>query len=196
MAALFLFGSYGNANEPVPGLKAKIQYCATCHGQFGGGYRGYYSMPRLAGQTQEYIENQLSYFADHTRDNPASKQFMWDAASGLSQPMRNELASYFSNLNTPPAGGGKGGNEAIGKMIFEQGVPSAQVLACNMCHGQNAEGSGAMPRLAGQRYDYLKIMFEDWRNGYRANAAPMPDIAKALTDAQIEGLAEYLSELP
>ena len=109
--------------------------------------------------------------------------------------MKTALANYFSKLNAPPSGGGKSDYEAVGKTIFEQGVPSAQILACTACHGQNAEGNGPMPRLAGQDYEYLKTAFKDWRNGYRANAVPMPDYAKALTDVQIEGLAEYLSKM-
>src|SRR5580704_12774125 len=31
-------------------LQAKIDYCKTCHGLTGQGYRGFYPMPRLAGQ--------------------------------------------------------------------------------------------------------------------------------------------------
>ena len=179
---------------PVPGFKGKLEYCTQCHGKSGEGFQGVYSIPRLAGLPQEYLVNQLAHFVDHTRNNPASKQFMWGAVSNLSVPMREALASYFSALKAPPFGGGPGGSEALGKTIFEQGVPSTQVLACNMSHGQNGEGNGAIPRLAGQNYFYLKTMFEDWRHGYRADAAPMPDFAKALTDTEIESLAEYLSK--
>ena len=43
-------------------LQAKLDYCKTCHGLSGEGYRGYFAMPRLAGQQSEYIENQLRAF--------------------------------------------------------------------------------------------------------------------------------------
>lgn len=103
-----------NADESIPGLKEKIGYCAVCHGLTGGGFQGYYAIPRLAGQTQEYLENQLRYYTDHTRDNPSSKQFMWSAVDKLSLPMKTALADYFSKLDTPPSGGGKNDYKALG----------------------------------------------------------------------------------
>ena len=44
-------------------LKAKIQYCGECHGWSGQGYRGYYPIPRLAGQQAQYLENQFKALA-------------------------------------------------------------------------------------------------------------------------------------
>jgi cytochrome c553 len=40
-------------------LQAKIDYCKTCHGLSGQGYRGSIPMPRLAGQQPEYLQDQL-----------------------------------------------------------------------------------------------------------------------------------------
>ena len=197
-AAFFQFGLSAPvwADAQVPGLAAKIVYCSTCHGKNGEGFNGYYYLPRLAGQTPEYIVNQLKSYADHDRDNPVGKKFMWPIAEGLSPEMQTALAAHYSQFKAPPAGGGETGQELIGKTVFEKGVPASQVLACNMCHGQNAEGLGPTPRLAGQGYLYIKRIFEDWQEGYRAHAAPMPDYAKALTEVEIEGLAQYLSTLP
>ena len=48
-------------------LQAKINYCKTCHGINGQGFRGAYPMPRLAGQQTEYLENQLQAFIDRRR---------------------------------------------------------------------------------------------------------------------------------
>jgi cytochrome c553 len=47
---------------------SKVEYCKDCHGLSGQGYRGYLTMPRLAGQQSEYIENQLRSFAERSRD--------------------------------------------------------------------------------------------------------------------------------
>src|ERR1700730_19440560 len=51
-------------------LQAKIEYCKTCHGLSGQGFRGAFPMPRLAGQQIEYLENQLRAFIDRRRTNP------------------------------------------------------------------------------------------------------------------------------
>ena len=45
-------------NPPKLQIEAKFDYCRTCHGVSGQGFRGYYPMPRLAGQQPEYQENQ------------------------------------------------------------------------------------------------------------------------------------------
>ena len=49
-------------------LQAKIEYCKDCHGRSGQGYMGYLPMPRLAGQTSTYVENQLKAFVERRRD--------------------------------------------------------------------------------------------------------------------------------
>src|SRR5215468_2108488 len=51
-------------------FEAKVQYCKTCHGLSGQGFRGAYPMPRLAGQQPEYLENQLRAFIERRRTNP------------------------------------------------------------------------------------------------------------------------------
>ena len=51
-------------------LKAKTDYCKTCHGVSGQGFRGAFPMPRLAGQRPEYLKNQLSAFIERRRTNP------------------------------------------------------------------------------------------------------------------------------
>ena len=62
-------GMHRAYSEPVRGYRAggihgKMQYCEDCHGPSGQGYRGYLPIPRLAGQTTEYLENQLQAFVE------------------------------------------------------------------------------------------------------------------------------------
>src|SRR5690242_16012555 len=68
-------------------LQAKIQYCTDCHGMSGQGYRGYYPMPRLAGQTTEYFENSLRSFVEHARETHVAIT-MSKTHGGLSPEMR------------------------------------------------------------------------------------------------------------
>jgi cytochrome c553 len=76
-------------------LQAKVEYCKTCHGLSGQGYRGSNPMPRLAGQQSEYLEDQLRAFIEGKRTSP----FMPKVAAVLSQPMQKALASHFNELN-------------------------------------------------------------------------------------------------
>src|SRR5580704_3284526 len=83
-------------------LKAKTDYCKTCHGLDGQGFRGSFPMPRLAGQQPEYLANQLQAFIERRRTNPV----MFNVAHVLDPEMVKALAVYFKTLNPKPLGGG------------------------------------------------------------------------------------------
>jgi cytochrome c553 len=83
---------------------------------------------------------------------------------------------------------------AIGRTLYEEGNPEANIVSCVACHGPRAEGVGEIPRLGGLSYDYLKRRLEQWGEGFhRTAAAPMPRIASKLAPNEIEALASYLS---
>jgi cytochrome c553 len=69
--------------------------------------------------------------------------------------MQKALASHFNELNPKPLGGAPKEFVAMGKTIYEEGVPEANVAACSSCHGPSAKGDGQFPRLAGQLHDYI-----------------------------------------
>src|SRR5215469_2988307 len=112
-------------------LKAKTDYCKTCHGLEGQGFRGSFPMPRLAGQQPEYIANQLQAFIERRRTNPV----MFNVSHVLDPAMVKALAGYFKDLNPKPLGGAPKELAADGKKIYEEGVPSANVPPCASCHG-------------------------------------------------------------
>src|SRR5580700_8475119 len=103
-------------------LKAKTDYCKTCHGLDGQGFRGSFPMPRLAGQQPEYLANQLQAFIERRRTNPV----MFNVAHVLDPSMVKALAAYFQSLNPKPLGGGGISSTLVpdGKKIYEEGVPS------------------------------------------------------------------------
>src|SRR6476660_4785514 len=125
----------GAAAVSAQELKAKTDYCKTCHGVSGQGFRGSFPMPRLAGQQPEYLENQLQAFIERRRTNPV----MFNVAHVLSPPMLKALATNFKDLNPKPLGGAPKELVAAGKKIYEEGVPSAEVPPCASCHGQDAK---------------------------------------------------------
>ena len=168
-----------------------IRNCTWCH---GGGAHGYPPAPQLAGQRRQYIESQLFGFQHRIRDNPDSRQYMWAAAEFLSPARVHFLAGYFSSLAAIPADNGHHEMVALGRRIYEEGVPTANVVACIACHGPSAEGAGSIPRLGGLSYFYLKQRLRQWAEGYNAAAnAPMPRVATMLSAEQLDALASYLS---
>jgi cytochrome c553 len=176
-------------------LQAKIAYCKTCHGVAGQGYRGAYPMPRLAGQQPEYLENQLQAFIERRRTNPV----MFNVAHVLSPSMLKGLAEHFRDLDPKPLGGAPKQLVAEGKTIYESGVASADVPACASCHGPEAKGTDAFPRLAGQLHDYILRKLVNWSKERGQDkskpdtSAIMEPIAHDLTEAQIKAVAAYLS---
>ena len=178
-------------SSPASAESATVQNCTWCHGSSA---QGYTPAPRLAGQRQAYLEQQLLSFKAHTRDNPASKQYMWGAAANLPANLVHDLATYFATLPPKPANDGRSELVALGEAIYQRGMPDDNVVACVACHGPNAEGIAAIPRLNGLAYTYLKRRLEEWAAGYDAAAKhPMPSVARKLSSAQIDALASYLS---
>jgi cytochrome c553 len=187
------------AGDPRISYAAKFadKNCSWCHGP---SLQGFSTAPRLAGQTSQYIENQLYRFRDHRRDNPLSKLYMWGAtANHLSLGTARNLAVYLSTLSAQPANDGHRWFAARGRAIYRDGIPEANIPSCVACHGPNAEGAaaegaGQIPRLGGLSYFYLKRRLEQWGDGYDATAArPMPEIAGKLSVNEVEALASYLS---
>jgi cytochrome c553 len=194
------FGTPGHAQDKdfsKAEFDAKSAYCKTCHGVSGQGFRGSFPMPRLAGQQPEYIQNQLQAFIDRRRTNPV----MFNVSHVLSSSMVRALAAYFKDLNPPPLGGGPKDSVAEGKKIYQDGIPSAEVPPCASCHGPDAKGADAFPRLAGQLNDYIHRKLTNWekeRGQDKANpdnSQIMAPIAHNLNEAQIKAVAAYVSQL-
>jgi cytochrome c553 len=178
-------------------VQAKLSYCKDCHGPSAQGYRGYFPIPRLAGQQTEYLENQLRAFIEHRRTN----NVMFNVAHALSPSVISALAANFRSLDPPPIGGAPRQLVAEGKRIFEDGVPDANVAACAACHGPDATGKGEIPRLAGQLYPYLTKELTNWGKERGQNPAKpdtssiMSPVAHSLTKSQVEAVAAYVSYL-
>jgi cytochrome c553 len=178
-------------------LQAKIEYCKTCHGISGQGFRGAFPMPRLAGQQTEYFENQLRAFIERRRTNPV----MFNVAHVLSPSMVAALAEHFKDLNPKPLGGAPKELVAAGKKIYDDGIPEANVPPCSSCHGPEAKGNGTFPRLAGQLNDYIFGKLVNWSKERGQDPAKpdtsaiMEPIAHNLTEPQIAAVAAYLSYL-
>jgi cytochrome c553 len=168
-----------------------VRNCTWCH---GGSANGYSPAPALAGQRPQYVEKQLANFRAHTRDNPFARQYMWGAARNLDAPSVRNLATYFASLPPRAASDGVPNLVALGRTIYQEGMPDANIVACVVCHGPNAEGVREIPRLGGLDYSYLERRLEQWNEGYHAAAGPpMISISSKLSDDQIEALASYLS---
>ena len=190
---------YSGSGVAKGSFKAKAQYCTDCHGSSGRGYFGYFPIPRLAGQTPEYTDNQLRAFAEGSRDRIFAMNM--SKVHGLNPSLRSSLASYFSNLDPKPLARSPKHLVETGRKIYEEGVPDANLPACLACHGPDAKGAGANPRLAGQLYPYTLKALRNWTKERGQNPAVqdtsgvMTPIVQNMTKAQMSALAAYLSTI-
>jgi len=185
------------ASVTAKDVQAKLAYCEVCHGVSAQGFRGYYPIPRLAGQQPQYLENQLQAFVERRRTN----NIMFNVGHVLSPAMITALVTDFHELNPKPLGGAPRDLVPAGKKIFDEGIPASNVPACSACHGPDAKGNGPFPRLAGQLNDYMIDKLVNWTKERGQNpaspdtSAVMAPIAHSLTKPQIEAVAAYLSYL-
>jgi cytochrome c553 len=175
-----------------PATSLPVKNCTFCHGVSA---QGLAVAPRLAGQRAAYIEKELGAFRNHSRDNPYSQLYMWNAVVNLQPEMGRALAEYFSRQ--PPLAAADGDRALVdeGRALYQRGDAEANIVTCVVCHGPNAEGVGAVPRLAGLSYGYLKRRMGQWNEGYHPTALPMPQVVRDLSAGEISALASYLSFL-
>ncbi len=110
------------------------------------------------------------------------KRFSWlpvlVALAAMSGCTNLERSRDLSNPNVPPA------------------VTAVQV--CSNCHGIDGNSvSPNFPRLAGQTPDYIVTQLTNFRSHQRSDPPGyeyMWGISQHLTDAQIQGLAEYFAK--
>jgi cytochrome c553 len=199
---VFAFGAAAHAESTDKSTvskqeaQAKLTYCENCHGVSGQGFHGFYPIPRLAGQQQEYLKNQVQAFVERRRTN----NIMFHVSHVLSPAMLTALADSFHDLN-PKALTSAAPNElmAAGKKIYEEGIPESDVPPCASCHGPDAKGDGQFPRLAGQLSDYVVNKLTNWTKERGQDlknpdsSAIMQPIAHGLTEQQIKAVAAYLN---
>ena len=158
----------------------KLPLCQGCHGQ--GGNSEIPGTPSIAGQPRLFMENQLVLFREGIRKSPVMTPLM----AGVSDKEIQQLAEHFSKQAVKAAAG------PADKKLFAQGQALAQKLRCGICHLSDFSGQKQMPRLAGQREDYL----ESEMRAYRDNQRPDTTMTAALygvKDDQIKALAHFLS---
>jgi cytochrome c553 len=172
-----------DANALATGL------CSACHGPGGRSISPVF--PNLAGQQAAYVMLQLDAFRTHSRGDPNAQAYMWGMSSQLSDDTIKALADYYAAQKPAKVQPGDPALLAQGEKIYTQGIKAQNVQACATCHGANAEGAAAFPRLSGQHVDYLIAQLEGFKSGLRANAPIMLTVVTGLSTEQMKAAATY-----
>ena len=187
------------AQGSIEAGKAKSQTCVACHGADGNSLITQY--PKLAGQHEKYLEKQLKELklgmtsgGKQGRNEPV----MGAMALSLSEEDMADLAAYYASL---PISSNSTPENVVdeGKVLYTAGNAERGVTACIACHGPRGNGTelSGFPKISGQHADYIKAQLEKFRDGSRNNDmnAMMRDVAKKLTDADIDTLSKYVGGL-
>ena len=196
LAALITLSTHGIARaEPTAPASAKV--CQGCHGVHGEG-NAPAAIPRLAGQSPEYLRKQLEDYASGDRANPVMKNF----AKPLAHADIVALAAYFSTAAAPRTVITSTASPAeldLGRRLAQQGSEAKRVQACNNCHGPDGMGVlHAAPYLAGQSAEYLTSALTSFQQRTRKNdpGKLMTSVAGQLDMSDIAAAAAYFSSLP
>lgn len=187
-----LVSGFAQAQDNSAAVNLIRKECSTCHGARGISVSP--TFPNLAGQQAPYLEAQLKAFRDRSRADPHAQAFMWGMAAQLTDDTIKGIADYLAAQ--PPAPGTRAdpAEIAAGKKIYEEGIPTQNVPACQSCHGNRAQGNGPFPRLAGQHRSYLERQLGAFAANLRANPI-MHENSKNLSALQISQVAGFLSSL-
>lgn len=187
------------AQGSIEAGKAKSLTCAACHGADGNSQMDMY--PKLAGQHAKYLEKQLQDLK--LGMTSGGKQGRYDPVmSGMAMPLTDQdiadLSAYYASLpiseNSTPED-----VVAKGKVLYTAGDAERGLTACIACHGARGNGTelSGFPKISGQHATYIKAQLEKFRDDSRNNDmnAMMRDIAKKMTDNDIEVLSKYVGGL-
>jgi len=181
-----------------PNVSARVlaqQVCSNCHGLAGSAVSP--NFPNLAAQTQPYLVAQLKGFRSHHRQDPAGFEYMWGLSRSLSDEQIEGLAAYYAGQHPRHQTiEGADARIAAGKAIFDSGVAAKNIPACSSCHGNEGQGSGTFPRIAGQHADYVvKQLLVFQRTDARPDGAIMKTVAHELAREDIENVAAYVQAI-
>ena len=184
LASAIVCGSPVRAADIAAG-KEKAELCVGCHGE--GGISQMENMPSLAAQPDLFIQWQLVFFRAGTRKN----EQMQPVVEQLNNDDIRNLGAYFASITPPRA------QTDDNPSLSRKGAEAAAGRRCASCHTDNFAGGKAVPRVAGQREEYLVKALHDYKSGVRSGGgmAAMASVAFSLSEEEIEALAHYLAHL-
>src|SRR5262245_35736662 len=165
----------------------RVAPCLACHGE--AGQSSLADVPSLGAQPAPYVLIQLYLFRARQR----VVEVMNEATKDFSDDDLKTFSDFIAALPAPkPALG-----EAPDRGRMERGQLLVHQYRCDFCHSPDLAGRDNIPRLAGQREDYLIKSLRE----YKANSRPgydasMADVLARVTDAEILELAYFLARQP
>lgn len=184
--------SFAYAAGDAASGQGKVAVCSGCHGADGNSMIP--SFPKLAGQGEVYLVNQLKDIRDGARNVP---QMMGILTDRTDQDLADMAAFYSTQKVT--VGATNPDLLDLGRQIYRAGIAEKGVAACTACHSPTGAGNAqaGFPAVGGQHADYLISQLKAYRTETRTNgqAKLMQQVAALLSDKEIEAVASYMQGL-
>ncbi len=178
--------------------RSKSQVCAGCHGVDGNAAIPNY--PKLAGQHAGYLVKQMQAFKAGKRKDA----IMEGQVANLKDQDMLDLAAYFASQKTTLGAATDKAQREFGERLYRGGNETKAIAACMGCHSPNGSGNkpANFPALSGQNAAYTLKSLKDYRDAKirafddKDDAAKiMRNIAKKMSDAEMEAVAYYIAGL-
>lgn len=171
--------------------------CISCHAVTG--QPNSRNFVNLNAQPANYLKKVLIDYRDDRRsENYGQAKIMTYISKDLTDQNISDLALFYASQDLPKGkDAGFYADDHIGQLV-RMGDMSRGIMSCAACHGAEGQGNGDLfPALGGQEADYAVRTLKAYRSGERNNDvnAMMQNVAKNLTDEEIEGLAAYYENL-
>ena len=183
--------------DPIKGSEL-VESCAACHGVDGNSMVT--DWPKLSGQNQKYLYEQLLYFRDVSRMN-ALMMSVTPYLQTLADNDLKDIAAFYSQYSST-VGQAKNDEEMLrlGTQLYRFGNIKKQIPACTSCHAVYGQGNSlaGYPSVAGQQIGYLTSSLKAYRSKERnagAGSIVMQGVAANLSDDEIDALANYMHGL-
>ena len=167
-------------------IEERIAPCLACHGERGQSTNP--EVPSLGAQTSAYILIQLFLFREKMR----RLDIMNDAIKGFTDDDLRAFADTIAKLPPPPPTG-----DPTDPARMERGRALVRQYRCNVCHNGDLAGRDSVPRIAGQREDFLLKTMREYKASIRAGyEASMAEVLQPVPDADILDLAYFVARQP
>jgi cytochrome c553 len=164
-------------------LQERLPTCFACHGENGTSQLP--ETPSLGAQPAFYAMVQLLMFRDKLRVTEP----MNEMAKGLSDDDLRKAGELISKLPPPVP---IADNPDPARMDRARAISTQN--RCNFCHQSNYQGQENVPRLAGQREDYLLKALRGYKdNSRRGYDAQMSEVVYGMKDEDFVELAYFLA---
>lgn len=166
------------------GIADKMPGCLGCHGEAGQSPNA--GVPSLGAQNSPYTLIQLFLFREKLRTGAP----MNDLMDGVADADLQAFADAIEKLPAPtPVDAGDAQRLAHGRALAEQNH-------CLICHRADLSGQNNVPRLAGQREDYLLKSLRDYKSGARHGYdSSMADVVQPMADADFVDVAYFMARM-